>query len=81
MDLRSHASMHVARVRAAERVELRRWLRKNAPREDDGKLPDHMYLVFSKHELMKLVDDCGGDSVRVVSQAREAVIDRIMEGV
>lgn len=78
MELREHAKKHVDVVQAKERVELRRWLRKNAPRDEDGNMPSHLYLAFNRDELVELVDQYGGDAEDIINRARNAVIDKIM---
>ena len=78
--LRQYSNVIARRVLAAERVVLRRWLRKNAPRDDNGQLPGHMYLIYNRDQLVDLVIHHGGDSEKLLKRAKDYAIDKIVKG-
>lgn len=67
------------RTIAAERVVLRRWLRRKAASEDRP-LPDHLYLTYDLYELCDEVRRQGGDPTQLRAGARVVTVKRILGG-
>ncbi len=75
--LRKEAKSLALRFAAAERVALRRWLRKYHA-ENDIELPDTLYLTLEAPELCDVVREFGGDPEELVESGRKRVIDEMM---
>ncbi len=77
--MRRFARRYAERIQAAERIVLRRWLRRNA-RDAEGNLPEHLYLTYDRDALWYEVEKFGGDPGSIVEQERNALIDKIKGG-
>lgn len=77
--LKNLAANTARRTMAAERVALRRWLRKEAARRGVA-MPDHQHLLFDVDQLCDEVRKFNGDPTTIRREARSRVVTILLGG-